>query len=195
MLSPKRESMRVAARYAAPFVAFTLAVILGGCGGGTDEHDVTVTVPSSSMEPTLHCAGSPGCESEVADELIVQPGSDSDVKRGDIIVFKAPPNAESVCGAGGTFIKRVVGLPGESIRENDGFFSIDGQSLDESAYIKSGRRDDRSGFWVVPKDSYFVVGDNRTKSCDSRAFGSVPRENITGTAVAIQRPSGRVDLQ
>ena len=151
---------------------------------------------SSSMEPTLHCARSRGiyngCEANVADELIVEPVSD--VERGDILAFTTPPAAETQCGLGGTFVKRVIGLPGERIKERDGWFYIDGRKLDDSGYVRPGRRDDRSGYWIVPKASYFVVGDNRTQSCDSRRWGSVAKEDVQGKVVDAQHPSGRVEL-
>jgi signal peptidase I len=91
-------------------------------------------------------------------------------------------------------VKRLIGLPGENVREKDGWLYINRERLNDSSYIKPVRGDDRSGFWIVPKDSYFFVGDNRTVSCDSRRFGSVPKENVQGKVVAIERPSGRVDL-
>jgi signal peptidase I len=180
-------------RPASALAALVLVTVLAGCGGGKHEQTITLTVPSSSMEPTLHCARpAPGCEGNAADELIVEPGSQ--VERGDIIAFTTPPKAELVCGAGGTFVKRLIGLPGEKVQERSGWFYINGKRLDDSSYIKAGRRDDRTGVWFVPKNSYFFVGDNRTQSCDSRRWGSVAKRDIKGKVVAIQRPSGRIDL-
>jgi signal peptidase I len=174
-------------------LVLVVPVILAACGGG--HKAVTLTVPSSSMEPTLHCARPAGditgCEGEVADELVVEPTSK--VQRGDIVVFTSPPAAETECGIGGRQVKRVIGLPNERLNERRGTFYVDGQELQED-YIATSRRDDRTGFWTVPKESYFVVGDNRTYSCDSRRYGSVAKEDIQGKVVAVQRPSGRVDL-
>jgi signal peptidase I len=174
-------------------LVLVVPLILVACGGG--HKAVTLTVPSSSMEPTLHCAKSEGvpngCEADVADELIIE--ITSNVERGDIFVFTTPPAAEAACGLGGKAVKRVIGLPGEQVSERDGFFYINGRKLDES-YIGDDRRDDHSGSWTVPSDSYFFVGDNRTYSCDSRRFGSVAKEDLQGEVVAVQRPTGRVDL-
>lgn len=132
-------------------------------------------IPSSAMEPTLHCARpSVGCEADTMDRVFVprfhpfwKP------RRGDIVVFEAPPDARVRCGAGGTFVKRLVGLPGETVSERKGSISIDGRPLREP-YVEAGRADDRTGTWHVPARQYFVLGDNRAQSCDSREWGSVP---------------------
>jgi signal peptidase I len=157
-------------------------------------------IPSSSMEPTLHCARSAGvasgCEAHFSDRVLANRFIYHlrDPNRNEIVVFNTPPKAELECGAGGTFVKRLIGLPGERVREKDGFFFINGKRLDDSSYIKAGRRDDRSGFWVVPKNSYFFVGDNRTQSCDSRRWGSVPRGNLIGPVFAIYWPPNRIHV-
>ena len=76
-------------------------------------------IPSSSMEPTLHCARpAPGCESRFSDRVLANRFiyHFRDPQRGDVIVFETPPAAKAKCGAGGTFVKRIVGLPGERCR-------------------------------------------------------------------------------
>jgi len=158
-------------------------------------------IPSSSMEPTLHCARtagvpSTGCEAHFSDRVLANRFIYHlrDPHRGEIVVFNTPPKAAIECGAGGTFVKRLIGLPGEKIREKDGSFYVNGKKLDDSSYIKPGRRDDRSGFWIVPKDSYFFVGDNRTQSCDSRRWGPVPRGNLIGPVFATYWPPNRIHV-
>jgi signal peptidase I len=152
-------------------------------------------IPSSSMEPTLHCAR-PGslCTARFSDRVLAcrfcywfhGP------HRGDIVVFNVPSKAEQVCGAGGVFVKRVVGLPGDVWREKDGFVYINGKRLDEP-YIKPERRDFQSyPAQKIPKDSYFMMGDNRQSSCDSRRWGVVPRKNIIGKVFAIYWPPNRI---
>ena len=100
-------------------------------------------IPSSSMEPTLHCArpGS-GCEARFSDRVLANRFIYHFRKphRGDIIVFKTPPEAQVRCGAGGTFVKRLIGLPGETWQEKNGFVFIDGKKLIEP-YVKGDRRD------------------------------------------------------
>src|SRR5881227_1473641 len=103
-------------------------------------------IPSSSMEPTLHCAKpGPDCEANYSDRVLAcrfcyrfwNP------KRGDIIVFHTPPLADARCGAGGTFVKRLIGLPGDLWEERGGYVYINGKRLVEP-YIKAERRDSRT---------------------------------------------------
>jgi signal peptidase I len=154
--------------------------------------DHAFMIPSSSMEPTLHCAR-PGseCLARVKDRIITRAYGAAMATRGDIIAFRTPPLTVTRCGAGGTFIKRIIGLPGETFEERQGFVYIDGQRIDEP-YVKADRRDSRSlaGF-KVPMGRYFVLGDNRASSCDSRAWGSLPAGNIIGRMIAIYWPTAR----
>jgi signal peptidase I len=155
-------------------------------------------IPSSSMEPTLHCAR-PGseCEARFSDRVLAcrfcyrfwAP------KRGDIVVFHTPPLAAVRCGAGGTFVKRLIGLPGNVWEERNGVVYIDGKPLREP-YIKASRRDTRT---VAPqrigRGQYFMMGDNRVSSCDSRAWGTVPRGNLIGKVFATYWPPSRISLR
>lgn len=101
-----------------------------------------------------------------------------DPTRGDVIVFMAPEGPEK------EFIKRVVGLPGESITIRDGMVAIDGRPLDEPWLPR--RDHSRFGPYVVPPDHYFVLGDNRPDSNDSRSWnrkgGALDGEKIIGKA-------------
>jgi len=135
------------------------------------------------MEPTLHC-GKPAddCRSRVSDRVVANrivyrfhaP------ERGDIIVFDAPAGVEAACNASGAFVKRIVGLPGEQVSMQDGHVLIDGVRLGEP-YLAPAHRGRESGEWPRSSGSgYFVLGDNRARSCDSRNWGVVPRENIIG---------------
>jgi len=154
-------------------------------------------IPSSSMEPTLHCA-KPGdfClgtmdDRVIANRLAYDFGSP---ERGQVVVFKAPP-AASECGGGdaGTFVKRLIGLPGDQVTERDGTISIDGRKLSEP-YVDPALRDHESGSWHVPPNEYFFLGDDRAHSCDSRMWGSVPRGNLIGPVLATYWPPGRISL-
>jgi signal peptidase I len=159
-------------------------------------------IPSSSMEPTLHCAKpSQGCESSYSDRVLANRFiyDLESPKRGQIVVFTTPRKAALECGEGGTFVKRLIGLPGETVTERlrggQGFVYIDGRRLKEP-YIKRSRRDDNQGVpirtWHVPKAEYFFMGDNRGSSCDSRKWGSVPFKNLIGPIFAIYWPPNRI---
>ncbi len=152
-------------------------------------------IPTPSMEPTLHCAKPvSGCLSRVADRVLVNRlvYRFHEPRRGDIVVFKAPARVEAACTAGGTFIKRIVGLPGEKVSMRNGFVLIDGVPLVEP-YLRPAYRGRESEDWgLIPGKSYFVLGDNRTMSCDSRRWGIVPRDNIIGRADVTYWPPNRV---
>jgi len=136
-------------------------------------------IPSSSMEPTLHCAKpGPWCQGEFNDRVIANRLAYrfESPSRGQIVVFEAPRYA---CGVGGTFVKRLIGLPGDHVVERDGSIFIDGKLLHEP-YVEPSLRDHQSGSWTVPAGHYFFMGDDRAHSCDSRTWGSVPRSSLIG---------------
>ena len=159
-------------------------------------------IPSSSMEPTLHCARpAPGCEARFSDRVLANRFvyHFRDPARGDVIVFETPPAARAKCGAGGTFVKRIIGLPGERVgirlRRGAAYVYIDGRRLEEP-YIKPGRRD-RESYppQKIPEGAYFVMGDNRAQSCDSRRWGSLPEGNLIGKVFAVYWPPNRISLR
>jgi signal peptidase I len=114
-------------------------------------------------------------------------GATKTYRRGDVVVFKAPRLATTRCGAGGIVVKRIVGLPGETWSERDGFVYVGRRKLREP-YVQPSLRDHRTRPPVtVPRDAYFVLGDNRKASCDSRVWGPLPRANLVGTVVRTKR--------
>jgi len=148
------------------------------------------------MEPTLHCAKPAiGCLGTADDRVVVRVGGS--VKQGDIVVFKTPGDAAIKCGEGGIFVKRVIGVSGETLREDDrGFVWVRGPNdntfvkLKEPYLATEARLADSAHFgqtWHVPKGDYFMMGDNRSESCDSRSWGSVPPRDILGPVTQIIR--------
>jgi signal peptidase I len=170
-----------------------MLLIAAGCGGSTSH---VYRVPSSAMEPTIHCAQPAiGCLAKVSDRIVADAYGDAKPERRDVVVFEAPPAARRLCGAGGLFVKRIVGLPAERWQERRGVIFIDGRKLAEP-YLGPERRDPatfRGG--EIPAGRYLLLGDNRDHSCDSRIWGLVPRENIVGKVVEIQRGSERIHLR
>jgi len=141
------------------------------------------SIPTSSMEPEL-----------VPGEQVVVNKLDRNVKRGDIVVFKDMNNWMGL-GPDALMIKRVIGLPGETVRccGIDGATTVDGRLLDEPYKVREPA-DRRTEYEVtVPEDSYFVLGDNRPDSADSRfhiAEGTefIHRDDLVGTAWAVRWP-------
>jgi signal peptidase I len=133
-------------------------------------------IDGSSMEPNLHSG-----EYVIVNRAAYWLGGDP--RRGDVIVFQAPDQPKY------DRIKRVIGLPGETVEvRKDGTVYIDGRQLEEN-YLSS-RLNGPSGTWTVPAGEYFVMGDNRGVSYDSRNGGPVPHGNIIGKAWVIIWPIG-----
>jgi signal peptidase I len=130
-----------------------------------------VRVENISMLPTLQ----PG-EFLLVNRVAYKIGNPS---IGDVVVFHAP-------GASGLdYIKRVIGLPGDQVRVENGTVFVNDQPLYEP-YISSTPT--YSGIWVVPEGEYFVLGDNRNNSSDSHMWGFVPFDDIVGRALLIYWP-------
>jgi signal peptidase I len=157
-------------------------------------------VPSSSMEPTLHCA-KPGayCEGRFDDRVIANRLAYTlhDPKRGQVVAFTAPKAADrcSPRAGGTTFVKRIVGLPGEQVSERAGVIYIDGNRLAEP-YLDPSRKGHESGSWPrIAAGHYFLLGDNRTRSCDSRRWGTVPRSSLIGPVLLTYWPPSRLSFR
>jgi signal peptidase I len=153
-------------------------------------------IPSSAMEPTLRCAKpQPGCTGGSDDRIVVPRFLFKSVSRGDVIAFKTPPLARVRCGTGGVYVKRVVGLPGETIGERAGTIVVGGKALAEP-YVARARRDRQTyAPRRIPEDAYFVLGDNRAQSCDSRIWGPLPKANVIGRVVFGYWPPTRIGFR
>lgn len=141
-------------------------------------------IPSESMLPTL----------QVNDHVMVTKFTYQmeAPERGDIFVFKYPPNDSSGVPDGEKvdYVKRVIGLPGEVIEIKNGTVYIDGQPLEEP-YLAEGTQMQDFGPETVPEDAYFAMGDNRNNSNDSRYWGPVEEAYIEGKVQWIYWPLDR----
>jgi signal peptidase I len=144
-------------------------------------------IPSQSMVPTLL----------VEDRLIVDKVSYHfrTPERGEIVVFMPPDEASEVCTPGkaspskDAYIKRVIGLPGETIKVQDGQVYVNNRPLKENYNRLPSYQ---WGPKTVPSNHYLMLGDNRDNSCDSHSWGFVPRENLIGRAIVRFWPLNRV---
>lgn len=112
----------------------------------------------------------------------------SDPKLGDVIVFKAPNELER------DFIKRVIGVGGDSVSIKDGQVYLNEELLNENKYLKPSIKTYGGSFLqegkevLVPEGYFFVLGDNRSYSSDSREWGFVPKNNVIGSSIFIYWP-------
>jgi len=152
-------------------------------------------VPTASMEPTLECARPTlGCTASLNDRVIVAKivYRFRNPERGEIAVFHAPALAKTLCDEGGTYLKRVIGLPGDKVSEVRGRIFINGKLLNEPYVVASERSTYETKSWPrLGKEQYFVMGDNREESCDSRTWGPVERSAFIGPVVATYWPPTR----
>lgn len=140
-------------------------------------------IPSSSMEPTL----------QINDRLIIEKVSYHfhPPDRGDIVVFN-PTAALEERNFKDAFIKRVIGLPGDTVQVSRGTVYINGQPLKEDYIAQAPSYD--YGPVTVPPNQYLVLGDNRNNSYDSHFWGFVPREKLIGRAFVRFWPFTRLGL-
>ena len=138
---------------------------------GINAVSARVRVDGFSMNPTLQDG-----EYILVNKLAYKTGAPV---RGDIVVFMFPMNLQE------DLIKRVIGLPGESISVRNGVVTVNGTALNEP-YIAAAPTYD--GEWTVPEGQLFVLGDNRNDSRDSHQWGLLPIENVIGRAVLIYWP-------
>jgi len=136
-----------------------------------------IRVEGISMEPSLHEG-----QFVVVNRLAYRW---NEADRGDIVVFRFPLNPSR------RFIKRVIGLPGNTVTIRGGEVYIDGQVLEEPYLAATPRYD---GEWIIGPDEIFVLGDNRNNSSDSQNWGPLPTGEIIGKAVLIYWPPSEVGV-
>ncbi|MDT9296570.1 MAG: signal peptidase I [Arthrospira platensis PCC 7345] len=137
-------------------------------------------IPSGSMLPTL----------EINDRLIIDKLSYrfTEPQRGDVVVFN--PTEELSLQYNDAFIKRIIGLPGETLEVRDGQVFVNGEPIEEDYIAEEPQY--KWGPETIPEGQFLVLGDNRNNSFDSHYWGFVPRENIIGRAVVRFWPLDRL---
>jgi signal peptidase I len=144
------------------------AVLFFGINAAT----ARIRVQSISMQPTLYDE-----DFVVVNKLAYKLGSPN---RGDVVIFMPPLASEKI-----PYIKRLIGLPGDTIRVSTGSVYVNGTLLEEN-YVKAPPN--YAGNWVVPQGTIFVLGDNRNNSSDSHFWGVVPLQNVIGKAEFVYFP-------
>lgn len=175
---PSAPPKRPAGRWIAEWVVIILVALLVAFVVRTFVAQ-TFYVPSTSMWPTL----------KAGDRIVVNKLAAGSIQRGDIIVFKTPPAED--CGGPPVpdLVKRVIGLPGETISAHAGTVYVTGKALSQP-WLPQGSQSYTSNFGPdkVPSGDYFVMGDNRVNSCDSRMWGPVKKSYIVGKVFMIMWP-------
>ena len=131
-------------------------------------------VDGASMDPTF-ATGEMGLLDKISYNF-------SNPKRGDVVVVKYPGDPENK-----KYVKRVIGMPGEKIAVSNGAVYIEDKKLFEN-YLPAGLQTPQSGEWKLESDEYFLMGDNRINSNDSRYFGPVEKRFIIGKTIWILTP-------
>jgi signal peptidase I len=140
-------------------------------------------IPSASMHPTL-LEGDRVLVNKLSYDL-------HDVHRGDVVVFSRPAGMSAGPDDPDDLIKRVIGLPGDTIQTKDGDVYINGRVLEEP-YLEQGTVSDGIDVPVtIPEGEVWVMGDNRGDSQDSRVFGPIPADSIVGRAFVVMWPISR----
>ncbi|HEV3480481.1 MAG TPA: signal peptidase I [Gaiellaceae bacterium] len=176
--------------------AAAAVLALAGCGGGEEASTPAqaagerLEVLGASMEPTLHCARpTVGCRAGREDEVVVR--DETQIERREIVAFQVGAKARRECGAGGLFIKRVIGVAGDAVAIRDGSVYLNGRKLREP--YANGPTDGAARY-DVPAEHVFVLGDNRAQSCDSRVWGPLAVRRVVGVAYEVRRGSRRLAL-
>lgn len=139
---------------------------------GINAVSARIRIESVSMQPTLYAG-----DFVIVNKVAYKVGSPS---RGDVIIFHYPPDPKRE-----PYIKRIIGLPGDTVQIHDGKVRVNNHALNEP-YISAPPQ--YQGEWTVPDDSLFVLGDNRNSSSDSHQWGMVPVTNVIGKAELVYWP-------
>jgi signal peptidase I len=145
----------------------------------------TYYIPSPSMEPTL----------QVGDHILVLKAAYrfTSPAIGDIIVFKAPPAEHQACEDPQVqdLVKRIIAVPNDTIYSKGNLIFVNGKLL-KQPWSHTATLGQRIPTQTIPPNQFYVMGDNRPESCDSRVWGTVPRANIIGKAIFVFWPPSHI---
>lgn len=148
----------------------------------------TYFIPSDSMNPTLQVG-----DRIVVDKLAIDFGT---IHRGDILVFRSPPNEDCSGTRDPVLVKRVIGLPGDSLYSVGNTIYVNGKILKEGwphfEPLGPPAVAPKAHPIVVAANNYFMLGDNHADSCDSRYWGTITRSDVIGKAFVIVWPLSRI---
>jgi len=146
----------------------------------------TFSIPSASMNPTLQTG-----DRIIVSKMSVEFGT---IHTGDILVFKAPKAVATACAdADADLVKRVIGLPGQTLTSKDNTIYVNGKPLVQP-WTHNPILGTAIGTVKVPPNHYFMMGDNESDSCDSRFWGTISRSSIIGKAFIRIWPLSRLDF-
>ncbi len=159
-------------------------------------------VQGASMEPNfkdgdylvINELGYKQTDVDVIGKHLFTVGTAKDLSRGEVVVFRYPRNPQQY------FIKRIIGLPGEQIKIADGKVKIfnkenpDGMILDESGYLPKGLSTSGTMDITLSDQQYFVLGDNRSNSSDSRVWGPLPKYDVIGKVLIRAWPFSKAEI-
>lgn len=159
-------------------------------------------VQGASMEPNfkdgdylvINEFGYKQTEVDFAGKHLFTVSAEKELNRQEVLVFRYPRNPKQY------FIKRVIGLPGEEVRIADGKVKIvnkenpGGFALDESAYLPAGLKTAGAVDITLGEDQYFVLGDNRSNSSDSRVWGPLPKADVVGKVFIRAWPLSKMEI-
>jgi signal peptidase I len=147
------------------------------------------------MEPTLHCARGPGCRSLKPEYVVVNhfAYTFAQPRRGDVVIVTLK-GAVRPCKSNKPLVKRIIALPGDRLQQRGRTLYLNNRQLHERYVPGDGQSDRPLSPVTLDQGKFYVLGDNRRTSCDSRDFGPITSEEISGRVELVYSPLLRFRL-